>query len=881
MEKNALTIPELFFNTAKAGKEKSAFVFFRGSNIHKLTYGEVMDRVISVAMMLRLKGIKRSDAVAIYAGNSPEWCIAYLAVSYTGGICVPIDAELGSNEVRNLLNDSEAKAVFTGESTKDTVLSIFAKKDMIIPLDSPEFMAPTTSTKRDVTLDKTDYPDIDDIASIIYTSGTTGTPKGVVLTHRNFCSDAEALIKTKIINENDRVLSILPLHHTYAFMCTFITPLFLGAAIVYPKGLKGPELFSVIKEQGVTILIGVPRLLEMILTGMENKIDSKAAHVRTSVKALKKLNRFIRSNTGINGGKLFFSAIHKNFGSSFRFMTSGGAKLPSDIMQGLESYGFTVLEGYGLTETSPVVTFNPPDKRVPDSAGIPLDGVEIKTDAPEDSRVGEILIKGPMVMKGYYKMAEETEKVLKDGWFRTGDLGYLSEKGYLFITGRAKEVIVLSTGKNIYPQDVENNYLTIPLVKEICVFESTDKRSSLHGLVVPDMEYAKEQNIANIYEFIKWEINEASAKLPPYMRIKGFTLYAEPLPKTPLGKLKRFLIKDIVKELDKGKKGDAAVQGDYKDDIEKSVVESVRKILDNDQAIGINDNLELDLGIDSLKRVELMVELERKFSTQLSNDFALQVQTVGDIIEGIRGAENRGYREESNSLRGLDEILSKAPSSEDIDSTGLNNSKLNTIAAETGLVGLRVIFKTYFRGEVKGLENLPVPPFIICPNHSSYLDAFFLASMIPLSIRKELYFQGVKKFFTGPLLSDFAKTAQVIPIDPDAYLTKALSLSSYLLREGKSLCIFPEGGRTFDGNIAQFKKGIAILSLFCNAPIVPAHISGSYKSMPRGARMPKPVKLTLQIGKPINPDDSDNDVSDKYQNLADKVREAVIDLSRK
>ena len=341
----------------------------------------------------------------------------------------------------------------------------------------------------------------------------------------------------------------------------------------------------------------------------------------------------IKMATGINPGKVIFKSAHRALGKQFRFFASGGAKLNPEVMLDLEALGFTVLEGFGLTETSPVVTFNSPHmKRKPGSAGKPLPTAEIKIISPEtrkeagDTEEGEIVIRGPMVMKGYYRNPGTTEQVLRNGWFYSGDLGYLDEDCYLFITGRLKEVIVLSSGKNIYPDEVEEQYSKIPLIKEICVMGLEERGiiESLQAIIVPDFEYAKKAQIGNLREALKWEINNVSLHLPQYMRIRGYTIHADPLPRTPLGKLRRFMVKDLIKAKSEKLKVKSEIDKELlEDEIGSKVVNCLTPFLKEKINIQSTDNLELDLGLDSLARIELVVALEEAFSVKLTRDLRL------------------------------------------------------------------------------------------------------------------------------------------------------------------------------------------------------------------------------------------------------------------
>jgi long-chain acyl-CoA synthetase len=359
-------IPELLFEAAEKSKDTAAFNYFHQGWV-TIIYSELLENTKSIASYLMQSGIRKGDRIAILSENRHEWCSAYLAISLAGAVAVPIDAQYGPEEIKTLLADSESRIIFHSSKTQENLLN--ALKDL-----SSSFSAVPVNFDaalfRDIcrTLHREDYPDIseDDIASLIYTSGTTGMPKGVLLTHKNFCSDAEAIGKIGIIKPGDNFLSMLPYHHTYPFMGNFILPVSLGLTITFPPSLKGPELLATIREKGATILVGVPQLLELIRNGILSKIKQLPGPFPGIMLRALKLCGGIRRSFGFNMGKIVFKSAHKALGKQFSFFASGGAKLNPEVMQDLEALGFTVLEGYGLTETSPVVTFNSPHlKRKP------------------------------------------------------------------------------------------------------------------------------------------------------------------------------------------------------------------------------------------------------------------------------------------------------------------------------------------------------------------------------------------------------------------------------------------------------------------------------------------------------------------------------------
>lgn len=887
-------IPRIFLEKAAAHKDKIAFNYF-DQTWKTITYHELLTYTKSLASYLIKIGIQKGDRVAIVSENRPEWCMAYIGISLSGGIAIPIDVQLGADEIKNLLTDSETKAVFHSEKTSEHVRKAagesgahFPLSVTLINLDLPDFKDILKTPAADK------YPEVseEDIASIIYTSGTTGKPKGVMLTHKNFCSDAEALIEAGILSHDDSVIGVLPLHHTYPFMGNCLIPVFLGIPVSFPPSLKGPDIMATMSENGVTILVSVPQLLELIRNGIFNKIKQLHGPLPKIMFRILSLCGGLRRKFSINPGKIIFKSVHRALGERFRFSACGGAKLDPEVMKDLEALGLTILEGYGLTETSPIVTFNPIEKRKPGSVGKPLPSAEVKIINPENNKElgvlqeGEILIRGPMVMKGYYKNPETTSEVLKEGWFYSGDIGYLDNDGYLFITGRLKEVIILSSGKNIYPDEVEKQYLKIPLIKEICVmgYEEKGMVESLQAIVVPDFEYAKKSQIANLQETLKWEIQNISARLPQYMRIKGYTLYPEPLPRTPLGKLRRFMVKDLLSIKREKVREQSEDKRLLEDEVGITVVECLKPLLKEQLPIQATDNLELDLGLDSLARIELVVALENAFSLKLPETFTMEIQTVEELITKVKEFGTTG-------IRGIEkmpvwkDILRTDPDLDERKKIGLQHGLLDRLIVFLGLGLTKTALKVFFRLKAEGLENLPEKgPYIITPNHASYLDAFCIGGALPSRIFIYLYSLGMQRYFTGRFGESFARLAHVIPIDTEIYLNKALQLSSYILRNGKSLLIFPEGGRSIDGELMEFKKGVGILSRELDIPVVPACIEGAFEALPRGSAWPKFTGITVKFGKPLYPSDVDMSKKpegmDSYQFFMNEVKERVERLRR-
>ncbi len=524
------TFYEKVYENIKENPEKEILIGKRGGKYYPITYGDFKKQVIS--LQEALKDLSKEDRAVIFMENRPEWISSFYAVIFKGGIAVPVDYLLSSEELFNIFKDSQPRYVITSsqnegkvrEAVKDIgyhVKVINVDKDLRPPTNSLEFVDRNR----------------EDVLVILYTSGTTGNPKGVMLTLGNLDHNVKAVEKLGILNDEDRFVAILPFHHTYPLMTTVLLPLSLKLPVVFIEKLTPNDILSTINEQKVTIMIGVPKLYQVIHHNVMAEIRKLPPLKRKAVEGALKLFRKVGAQPL---KRKFFKQVHDRIGKHLRFMISGGAKLSEEVWRDFEAMGFNVLEGYGLTETSPIISLNRPDKKRIGSAGLPLDGVEVKV-----TESGEIAVKGPNVMKGYYNKPEETRRVVRDGWFYTGDLGYLDEDGFIHITGRAKDVIVLESGKNVYPEDIELEILKSPYILEVGVFWEEGK---IRALVRPDFELLIQEGIDNVREFIKEEILRTTKHLQPYKRVKEFKVVDRELPRTRIGKLKRFLLPQVWRE---------------------------------------------------------------------------------------------------------------------------------------------------------------------------------------------------------------------------------------------------------------------------------------------------------------------------------------------
>lgn len=857
-------------DAARTYPDKTALQMKAGDGYLRFTYAELLRDVASAARAFSAQGIGTGDRVALLSENRPEWIVSYLAVVSLGAIIVPLDAQLTPKEVELLLASSGAKAVCVSEAMRQKLPQSTAFK--IVYFDHTEGLrfSEMLAVHPEATLPQP--PSADTPAALLYTSGTTGDPKGVMLSHGNLASNCASVIELDLIGPGDNLLCLLPLHHTYPSMACILFPLSLGAAVTILNSLKGPDILSCMRETGVSVMIGVPQLFAGLRRAIFDEIRKKSAVLRIVVKGLLAVNGFLRATLAINIGRMFFGQVHAKFGPRFRLFTSGGARLDPEVYTDMTNLGFMMIEGYGLTETSPVCTFNPLSKQKAGSIGIALPGVEVRIDSPDARGQGELVVRGPNVMSGYYQKPEETAEVIRDGWFHTGDLGYQDADAYFFITGRSRELIVLSTGKKIFPEELEKFYSGIPSIREICLIQG---ERGLEAAVVPDFEYLRKMNLPNSRETIAAALEDLARDLPPYKRIMGLKIFKESLPATRLGKLRRSMVreqylKDGVPQAQQTGMDDADL---FADPVARNIL-SCLEPLSAKRIILPDDNLELDLGLDSLGRVEFVVGLEKAFGISLPESFGSEVFTVKDVVRRMQqllavGEVTPGARTRMSWA----EILRQEPSEEAKASLVSKGGPFCTAGRRGLKVLLTAVMHGYGRLEVQGRENLPSKgPYIIAPNHVSLADAPAILAAIPWSVARQTFSLGHTTIFGGMITSRIAKLVHVIPVDMDSKLYSALQLSAYVLRQGRILLVFPEGGRSRDGGIKEFKKGVGIIAKELNVPLIPVAIQGTYEMMPTGRNFPRPGKVHVVFGKPVYPGDMN------YDEIVKKLYEEVVKL---
>lgn len=796
----------------------------------KISYKKLIDSVLSYASYLKGAEGKR---VAIYTPNRPELSYSIFASWQKEAASITIDATSTLEELIYVFKDAVPNYIFTTTEKKELVAQAISESDIqckILVFDD---------------LEVTEHPDTDLIephedteAMIVYTSGTTGDPKGVVLTFRNLYFQVTSLNKFNMFEEKDVYLTLLPLHHVFPLMGSLMIPLINGGTIIFLKELTADNITRALKEYKVTFLCGVPRLYELLYKGVMKKIESSKA-----AKLIFSLAKHI-DNEGIR--KKLFKKVQDGFGGHIKYLVSGGAKLDEEIALAFQTFGFKVIEGYGLTETAPMISFTIPSSIKIGSCGTILEGLDVKVN--ED---GVLCVKGDNVFKGYLNKDELTREVFdNEGYFMTGDLAKIESDNKLYITGRKKEMIVLSNGKNINPVEIEEQVLDLSegLIEELAL---VDYNNTLNLVVKPNLKVVEEKKVTNILETVKWDIvDKYNTHAPKYKKILNIKITNMDLPKTKLGKLRRFKVKELLSDENKVRQNIKEPNFTEYKELKKYLFDLCKK------NIYPNSHIEVDLGLDSLDMIELLSFVNNKYDLEVNEEVFSKNSTVEKLSLYIK--ENRGS------------IEHKASSLLDMTKEYILPKSAKFISFLKGF--FYPIFKSYFSIVVKGIDKVEDKASIYIGNHTSMLDAFIVSHALPKKILKNSYFMAKVKHFESKLMVKLADNSNVIIMDINENLKETLNKCAYALRQGKNIVIFPEGVRSRTGEINEFKKFFAVLSEKLDVPVIPFVIKGAYEAMPHGSFIPKPAKIELEFLSKLSKTGVEEMVEEAQRIISEKLK---------
>lgn len=549
------TLPQMFRISVERWPDNICLVDFDGNGGSKqsYTYTQVWRNVETLAQWMISNGIKKGDRVAVSGKNSPEWAVVYIASMLAGAIACPMDYALHNNEIANLIKTAKPKMLFVDEEkydwfqknhlgTKVFSLSQKNEKTFVYNLPAPKKIPA--------------YPEVSDkdTAAILFTSGTTGTPKGVMLSHENLVSDCFIAQQNLVLFDTDVFYNLLPIHHAYTMQAALICPLSAGCSIVFGKSMAVTRLLKELKEGKITVMLGVPLLYNKLYTGILKGVAAKGKAVELLIKFLMNVSYGIKKLIGVNVGKyLLHSLLDAANISTIRVAICGGGPLASSIFKGYNALGIDFIQGYGLTETSPIIALNPMEHFKVESVGMDFSPwEEIKILNPNEQGIGEIAVKGPMVMQGYYNMPYETQEMFtKDGFLKTGDLGWMDKEHYLMLSGRAKNLIVTEGGKNVYPEEIEDAFQLEYDIEQIMVrgyiANEETKSEEIEALIYPSDDLLNRLFIARnvaagdkkVYDEIKLIVDKINKGLQPYARISKITILDKALEMTTTRKIKR------------------------------------------------------------------------------------------------------------------------------------------------------------------------------------------------------------------------------------------------------------------------------------------------------------------------------------------------------
>lgn len=785
----------------------------------------------------------------IFSENRPGWIYAFFSVWQNMGIAVPVDASSMVEDVVYILRDCQPSVIWTSSQKLPVVteaLKIAGQDVKVVLIDDYENAACEPRGRKTEVEDESIFvADNHEPALIIYTSGTTGSPKGVVLSYANLYANMYSVTyDVPIFNPERRTIILLPLHHILPLVGTVILPILGGGGVAICPSMSGPDIMATLAKGKIAIFVGVPRLWQTLYNGIKKKIDERAI-TRMLFKLCAKVNSPALS-------RKVFGAVHKKLGGHLAYCVSGGASLDKEIGEGLRTLGITMLEGYGMSETAPIISFTRPGDVIPGCVGLPMSTVKARIVD------GEICVKGPNVMLGYYNRPEETAQVIdSEGYVHTGDLGFIDKLGRIHITGRSKEIIVLSNGKNVQPNEIEYKLEKYDdMVKEVAVTQDGDL---LRAIIVPQEEWAKNLTDEEVEELLKRQVIEPyNRSVVNYKKIMSLFVYRNDLPRTKLEKLQRFKLKDIISATPDISSAKEKKVEDSQMMTEEYVI--LKKYIENEKKMTIKptDRLETDLAFDSLDNVGLQGFVEQAFGIVIKADEFIKFDSVQAIADHIAAHKTRVEVEYTN----WHSLLSD-------DSSNLE------LPSATFLTTSSSIFKTFLKIhnhlEIKGTENIPANGnFIIAPNHQSFLDGPISVTGLNNETLRNTYFYATEEHIRGTVVKYLARNVNIIRMERHNLKNSILKLGE-VLKKGKNIVIFPEGRRTEDGNVGTFKKTFVILSKELQVPILPVRITGGYEAMPRGKKFPTTHKITVEYLKPIMPSENDT-----YDQLSDKVKDAIV-----
>ena len=749
------------------------------------------------------------DRVLLFSENRPEWIAALYAVFSKRAVAVPLDAFSPASDVAEAVSLVRPVAIFVSGKTRavaEEAVSSLPDPPRILPLSD----LPDGSPEPGEILSPIEAAD-GDLAAILFTSGTTGRPKGVKLTYGNMRANVESVSRTvPIYGPRSRVFALLPLHHILPLMGTVMAPLAVGGSLVLAHTLEPAAMLELMRKRKPTLLIGVPRLYALFRKGI---VDTLLRHAPTRA-----LWAFAKRHPRL--ARPLLRPVRAKFGGRLAQLVCGGAPLEPEVARDMTVMGFEMLEGYGMTEAAPMIAFPRPGTVRLGSVGNPFAPGSVKIEA------GEILARGPQVFSGYWENEEETREALDaDGWLHTGDLGYLDRDGYLFITGRKKELLVLPNGKKVNPNELEEKLLASGGA-DLLEAAVTMKDGLLHALLHPRAGLEGGIPGAQAEYFRRTLLDVLNRGTTPAKKITRLTVVAEDLPRTRIGKLRRHELAALATGT-QARRAEAALSPE-----EQSFYEVLEEFLAGPlecARVTPGSRWDLDLALDSLSRLSLLAWFDKTFGVKWPENIFSKHRTVGELLrETVKN--RRFFRKKAAEAPAAGLAGGAAEEGEELPRSTWLHPFLRAVLS--GLARL------CFRLGAEGMENVPEGGVVFAANHQSYLDGLFVVRTLEKARFRKTYFYAKAKHVRG-VAAALAKRCNVIVVTEGVDVARSIRLLAKALSEGGSALIFPEGTRTRDGRVGEFRPMFTRVARETGVPVVPVAIEGAFEALPRGHHFPR------------------------------------------
>ncbi len=873
--------------------DKTAMWIEKGDSFETTSYTQFHHNMNSLSSALKQRGFTQKDNAIIIGANTPEWLTAFHSSFLAGKCAVPTDPNLPTDEIEEILRRTKAAVVFCDTAYIPLFEELqkryhFLKTIVLLRGEKPK---KTVAISFEQILSQgDDQEDVfkrcftpDDPMAILFTSGTTGRSKGVVLMQKNYCGTAEYAFKMMQLTGEERFLAVLPLYHVFGFAATVAGPLMRGCGIVLIPEISGAAITGAMNSLGVSVLPAVPQMLTLMLENIWRGVAAKGAVIKTIFTALLKLSPIAKQFGGRNLQRKLFHTVHEKFGGKFGKIISGGASLDPNSFAAYQAFGFDIVEGYGLTETMGPITLCPVTDQIQGSVGKLIGTNEMKIDSPDSDGSGEVLFRGDAIFAGYLDDPDATKAVFTDdGWFKTGDLGKIDQHGFLSLSGRIKELIVLDSGKNVYPDELQHYYESSSLIEEIGVFGAKENGRTVVAAIVVPVPLTRSTSIVQIHEELRQEMARLEKGRPDYKRVENYVISDQPLQRTSTKKIKSHVLPALFEQLQSGATvpTPAPVTAVQRSIMNKDEYHQIAEIVNEVTAVEISvdeltPNCELlrDLGIDSLRLLEMASIIENRLHLAIDPKRLASVITLEDLVNETERAEScHGSKDIQEILEdGRVQIGDKQPQP---------NRLLGAIILKKAKLLSWILWGMRSRGQ----ESIPLDrPVIFVSNHLSFLDGPLLYASLSARLRARTFLLLKAELTRSAFWKRLISLINMIPVERSGNIIPSLQHSYAALMNGHNIIIFPEGMQSPNGETQEFRAGVGILMRESNAQVVPVRIVNTNKKWPAG----KAIKLfsgwqerpEIIFGAPFSLNEIGMKSNNSEEDITAAIRERVLQVS--